>query len=82
MHLSRTGAVAYRFLLVCELFGDSRGIPFIKNSMLIARLAVIRNLSVRAVGLWRIVIRFGSSGVASPVGGFVSPVGGFIWLAV
>ena len=48
---------------------------------------MIGNFSVRAVGLWRTVIRFESSGVSShagalnsPAGGFVSPVGGFVLL--
>ena len=54
-----------------------------------AKLAVIGNLSVKALGLWRTVVRFESTGVAShagalntPVGGFVSPVGGFVLLVV
>ena len=37
---------------------DGSGIPFIQNSMPIARLAVIWNLSVKAVGLLRTVVRF------------------------
>ena len=48
---------------------------------------MIGNFSVKDVGLWRTVICFESSGVASragalnsPVGGFVSPVGGVVLL--
>ena len=56
------------------------GMPFIKDSMPIARLAVIGNLSVRTAGL-RCGVESVSS-MAPPVGVFVSPVGAFVWLEV
>ena len=48
--------------------------------MPMARLAVIGNLSVKALGLWRTVVRFESSGMASLAGALNSPVGGFVLL--